>query len=332
MFQITLILFAIIIGTNGKTYNWKDCDETSEIPFKFEVQFSIKTPSKTVKEIETVNRTVKFTIEVTKKIVYSKLLITTTNNGVVTLDRTLAKLNISNKEFISDHFFNSSEHGIVSSVNKIRINSKEGRRYIDYSTNSSDPSWDKIVERRYDNYDNTEHTVLNFKPNGTEIHRTIETGNSDGSITVQHSKETKEGETFVTFEHCVAEINRNNWTSFDQSVSTICGGETKAVVRTIAVSNSQNNSMAIDHFVQEKDVNGGQINERISGIVADNGTVLSSESLESKTNVKRDFAASKGIKNLARVHLKFITLQNIKKELSNIVQKLRKGWSIFSDL
>ncbi|CAD6240110.1 GSCOCG00002508001-RA-CDS, partial [Cotesia congregata] len=91
--KITLIFFAIIISTNGETYKWKDYDVTSETLSKNGVKNFTKTLSRTVKGITTVDQIAKLTNETTKKIIFTDRLITTTNNGVVTLDRTLEKFN-----------------------------------------------------------------------------------------------------------------------------------------------------------------------------------------------------------------------------------------------
>ncbi|KAH0535678.1 uncharacterized protein LOC123267597 [Cotesia glomerata] len=332
IFTITLILFAII-GTNGETYKWKDYDVTSETSSKNGVKNFTKTLSRTLKGITTVDRTVQLTNETTKKTISTDRLITTTNNGVVTLDRTLEKFNPLNNEFINDRFFNSSKNGTVSFVNTIKIDSKEGHRTIDYSANSRDPDSDKIVETIFTNYYNAERTVLNFKVDGAEIYRTVKNVNTDGSRTIQDSKAIKKGDNFETLEYIITEVNRFNFvTSIDRSVSTISGEETKAVDRAITVFNIQNGSRTVDRFVTEKDVHGGQINERIFEIVAADGTVLSSKSLKSKTNAEGGLDALKGMKNLARAHLAFISLQIVEEELSEIARKLRKNRNIFSEL
>ncbi|CAG5081314.1 Protein of unknown function [Cotesia congregata] len=154
LFMITLIFFAIIISTNGETYKWKDYDVTSETLSKNGVKNFTKTLSRTVKGITTVDQIAKLTNETTKKIIFTDRLITTTNNGVVTLDRTLEKFNPLSNEFINDRFFNSSKNGT------------EGHRTIDYSANSRDPNSDKIVKTIFTKYHKAERTVLKFSLDG----------------------------------------------------------------------------------------------------------------------------------------------------------------------
>ncbi|CAG5081311.1 Protein of unknown function [Cotesia congregata] len=78
--------------------------------------------TRTVDKIKTVDRSVKLTNKTTKKIISNDHSITTTTNGVVTIDRTFEKFDLDGNVDLHDHFFNiSSGDTVITGRNLTRL-------------------------------------------------------------------------------------------------------------------------------------------------------------------------------------------------------------------
>ncbi|CAG5109146.1 Protein of unknown function [Cotesia congregata] len=134
-FMITIVLFVTIVGLNSETSTWDGYDVIREIsPTNF-----TQSLTRIVAGIKTVDRTIKLKNALTHEIISIDHSITTTNNGVATLDRTLEKFYPGGNLKLHDHFFNSSKGDTVITGNNQTIWYQLLRSYSTEQPRSDNP-------------------------------------------------------------------------------------------------------------------------------------------------------------------------------------------------
>ncbi|CAG5081323.1 Protein of unknown function [Cotesia congregata] len=233
------LFLTIIVGINSKTFPYKDYQVTQETSYEGDVKNFTQALNKTVGKVTTIDRTVELTNNMTNRKISTDHSITTTNDSVVTFDRTLEQFDTDSNLALHDHFFNTSNGDTVTTGRNCTKWSSDDKN-IEYVEDTDGKNRDRTIhfttERlREKGNININRACLVHKKNGlkeiyanTTVYRDGKLGSVDNSVAFINNSEYVVDYSITNFfpdrsdiEHHVATFHVSKLTTLDTNIINI---------------------------------------------------------------------------------------------------------------